>query len=103
MYIYIYIPQSSLYYKPCKPPIGIEALYLKAVATCLEELRLQISHAKTEATFRGQVKIIRERMLLKEKEISGEWLTKERMEKSGEYSKYLLQVMHRQLLFFSQS
>ena len=36
-----------------------------------------------------QVKIIRERMELKEKEISGEWLTVERMQKSGEYSKWL--------------
>ena len=40
-----------------------------------------------EATFKMQVKVIRERMEMKEKEISGEWLTIERMQKSGEYSK----------------
>ena len=42
-----------------------------------------------KATFRTTVKVIRERMELKEKEISGQWMTEERMVKSGEYSKLL--------------
>ena len=43
------------------------------------------SAAKT--TFKAQVKLIKERMELKENEISGEWLTDERMNRSGECSK----------------
>ena len=42
-----------------------------------------------KATFRTTVKVIRERMELKEREISGQWMTEERMAKSGEYSKLL--------------
>ena len=42
-----------------------------------------------KASFRTTVKVIRERMELKEREISGQWMTEERMVKSGEYSKLL--------------
>ena len=44
---------------------------------------------EAKATFRTSVKVIRERMELKEREISGEWMTEERMQKSGDYSKQL--------------
>ena len=45
-----------------------------------------------QASFKVKVSQIRERMHLKESESSGEWLTEERMGKSGEYGK-LLDVM----------
>ena len=36
-----------------------------------------------------RVKIVKERMLQKEKEVHGKWYTKEKLEKSGLYSKHL--------------
>ena len=45
-----------------------------------------------EAEFKCRVVLVRERMESKEKEITGSWLTKEKMEKSGEFSKLL--VLH---------
>ena len=39
-----------------------------------------------QAAFTLKVVVVRERMLSKEKEIHGEWLTEERMQKSGEFS-----------------
>ncbi len=37
-----------------------------------------------------RVKVVRERMLQKEKEIHGKWQTREKLEKSGDYSKHLV-------------
>ena len=41
-----------------------------------------------EADFKVRCKVIKERMLEKEKEIKGRWCTKEKMDKSSEYSKW---------------
>lgn len=35
------------------------------------------------------MRIVKERMLQKEKELHGKWQTKEKLEKSGDYSKHL--------------
>ena len=59
----------------------------------LTEVIWELMHSsyikEAKATFRTSVKVIRERMELKEREISGEWMTEERMQKSGDYSKQL--------------
>ncbi|CAE7224183.1 unnamed protein product [Symbiodinium sp. CCMP2592] len=43
--------------------------------------------AHKQASFKVRVTQIRERQMLKESETNGEWLTEEKMNKSGEYSK----------------
>ena len=44
------------------------------------------THTHTQADFKLRCKIVKERMLQKEKEVKGKWWTKEKMVKSGEYS-----------------
>ena len=43
----------------------------------------------SKAEFQSRVVLVRERMTSKEQEILGQWMTEEKMEKSGEFSKYL--------------
>ena len=43
--------------------------------------------APYQAEFKVRCKVVKERMLHKEKEVKGKWVTREKMDKSGEYSK----------------
>lgn len=45
-----------------------------------------------QGEFLEQITIIRERMLLKEKEIHGKWMTEERLKSSGDYSKHPVDI-----------
>ncbi|CAE7633114.1 CYCF3-1 [Symbiodinium sp. CCMP2592] len=49
--------------------------------------RGKAAHKQVQASFKVRVTQIRERQMLKESETNGEWLTEEKMNKSGEYSK----------------
>ncbi|CAK9040641.1 Uncharacterized protein SCF082_LOCUS23584 [Durusdinium trenchii] len=43
-------------------------------------------HKKLKAEFKARVILVRERMETKEQEVTGQWLTEEKMVKSGDYS-----------------
>lgn len=45
--------------------------------------------AKPEAEFKARVILVRERMETKEQEVTGSWMTEEKMVKSGDYSPQL--------------
>ena len=50
---------------------------------------LYINLFGSKAEFRSRVILVRERMTSKEQEILGQWMTREKMEKSGDFSPYL--------------
>ncbi|CAE7380456.1 unnamed protein product, partial [Symbiodinium microadriaticum] len=65
----------------------LEMALLEALQSVGPEALGRGKAAHRQASFKVQVTMIRERRHLKESESNGEWLTEERMQKSGEYSK----------------
>ncbi|CAK9057174.1 unnamed protein product [Durusdinium trenchii] len=51
-----------------------------------EWLEIALIEAISKAEFRSRVILVRERMTSKEQEILGQWMTREKMEKSGDFS-----------------
>ena len=56
----------------------------------MESIHFEIYTSIPQAEFKARVVLVRERMESKEQEITGQWLTAEKMANSGDYTETLV-------------
>ena len=61
-------------------------------ALCGHPLWFQAFHFLTEAAFVSRVTFVKERILQREKEVTGEWLTEERMKNKHNWGKHRVRI-----------